>query len=314
MAEYIKLVNTAGLSREEWLCRRREGIGGSDIAAVAGLSPFRGAFDVYTDKIGLPKPDEENNAMYWGTVLEPIVAKEFERQTGKTVRRCNYTLQSTKTPFAFADVDRMINGENAGLECKTTNAFMAKEWENDEVPAAYICQCQWYMYVTGCEKWYIACLIGGQRFVHSVIERDSELISLLVEKAADFWENNVLKKVPPSANASSSCCEYIKQRYSTDNGSFVPMTSTIANAAAEVFKTKQREKELHSYRTGLENQIKLYMGEAQRGCCEKYETIWKTQNGPARLDIEALVKDYNIQDINDYYTPTTVRKFSVKER
>ena len=314
MAAYIKPVNSASLTRGEWLEWRRGGIGGSDIGAIAGLNPFRGAFDVYIDKtIGRPDDSSANGAIYWGTVLEPVVAKEFEKQTGKQVRRCNYILQSRKSAFAFADVDRMVVGENAGLECKTTCAFNYREWENGEVPASYIAQCQWYMYVTGCERWYIACLIGGQNFVRHTIERDDELISMLVGIGREFWKNNVLAGVPPEPDASRTCCDYIKNRFAADSGGSVLLTGELAKAAEEIVEIKKQEKLLKERRTCLENKVKLYMGGAARGECARLETTWKTQRGAPRLDVEALVRDYGIDNIRDYYTETKIRKFDIKE-
>ena len=47
------LVETEGLTREQWLNYRRLGIGGSDCAAIMGFSPFCTKRDLYYDKIGL---------------------------------------------------------------------------------------------------------------------------------------------------------------------------------------------------------------------------------------------------------------------
>ena len=55
------VVETTGLSREEWLNYRRQGIGGSDVAAVLGVSPFRTARDVYYDKLGISAVSDDNN-------------------------------------------------------------------------------------------------------------------------------------------------------------------------------------------------------------------------------------------------------------
>lgn len=315
MKAYTTVKKTSGMTRSEWLRVRRGGIGGSDIGSIAGANKFSSAYDVFMNKVhGYDKDLSENEAVYWGTVLEEVVAQEFCKRTGKRVKRLNAVLASNETPYAYANVDRMVVGENAGLECKTTNAFSGDEWEDGEVPSSYLCQCQWYMYVMGCDYWYIACLIGGQRFTYRRIDRDDELISILLACAKDFWENNVLKKLPPAPDASRACTEHIKERYPNDNGETVIMTQDIRNAADELCDIKRQEKHIKERRTELENQIKQYMGEAQRSVCEKYEVTWKTQRGASRLDVAALAADYDITDLSEYYLPAApVRKFIIKE-
>lgn len=309
-----KLATVLDMPREEWLKLRKGGIGGSDIGALMGVNPWNSPFNVFIDKTtDYIKDLSDNEAIYWGTTLEDIVAKEFERRTGKKVARVNALLQSEETPFAYANIDRRIVGEEAGLECKTTNAFNSEEWKNGEVPASYICQCQWYMYVTGFKKWYIACLIGGQKFVRYELIRDDELIKFMLEKAKEFWENNVLKNEAPPMDGSASCSEYLNEAYPEDNGESVMFTSECITYIEQLAEIKKQEKELKTQKNDLENKIKQYLGEAQSGVCEKYTVTWKTQNGAPKLDKEKLAKEIGAEFLGSFYTPTTVRKFSLKE-
>ena len=311
---YKKLANTLDMSQEEWLKWRKKGIGGSDIGTLMGFNQYSSPFMVFVDKTTDYNKDlSDNEAVYWGTTLEEIVAKEFEKRTGKKVRRLNSILQSIESPFALANVDFKIAGEKAGLECKTTNAFNSAEWQDDEIPASYICQCQWYMYVTGYERWHIACLIGGQRFVHKCIVRDDELIQYMVDVAKNFWENNVLKNEAPVVDGSDSCTEYLKDNYSVDNGAEIRLTSDISALVESLYDVKNQEKILSKQKTDLENRIKQYLGEAQSGMNEKYTVIWKTQRGRPKFDLERLCEDYGITDISGYYEETTLRKFTIKE-
>ncbi|HHR2781106.1 TPA: YqaJ viral recombinase family protein, partial [Listeria monocytogenes] len=84
-----------------------------------------------------------------------------------------------------------VVGEDAILECKTASAYLAKEWEADEVPATYLVQIQHYLAVTGKNKAYVAVLIGGNKFIWKEIERDDELINQIIAFELDFWETNV---------------------------------------------------------------------------------------------------------------------------
>lgn len=145
-----EMIHTAGMSREEWLEMRRTGIGGSDAGAVCGLNPYSSPMSVYYDKTAKDvKDDYDNEAMRQGRDLEDYVAGRFMEATGLKVRRSNMMYRSKEHPFMLADVDRLIVGEDAGLECKTASAYSADKWKNGEIPPYYQIQCYHYMAVTG---------------------------------------------------------------------------------------------------------------------------------------------------------------------
>lgn len=311
---YIKLANTLNMPREEWLKLRKGGIGGSDIGAIMGVNPYNSPFNVFIDKTtNYIKDLSDNEAVYWGNILEDVVAKEFENRTGKKVAKMNAILQSVETPFAYANIDRRIIGEEAGLECKTTNAFNADEWKDGEIPASYICQCQWYMYVTGFAKWYIACLIGGNKFVWYELRRDDELIGYMVERASEFWNNHVLSGEAPRVDGSPFCTEYLNEKYPNDNGESVMFTSYIIDVLENLVHCKEQKKVIERDIKNLENIIRQYMGEAETGTCEKYTVTWKTTNDAPKLDKEKLANEIGAEFLGTFYTPTTVRRFSIKE-
>ena len=118
------------LSHDEWLALRRKGIGGSDAASIMGVSAYSSPYRVWADKTGRLEPLEDNEAMRQGRDLEAYVAERFTEATGKKVRRNNYMIFSKKYPFMLANIDRLIVGENAGLECKTTNFLNLKQFKN----------------------------------------------------------------------------------------------------------------------------------------------------------------------------------------
>ena len=176
----ITKLSTLDMSHEEWLMQRRKGIGGSDAGALLGLNPYRGAYDVYADKIGMAPPVEDNEAMRQGRDLEAYVAERFEQETGKRVRRRNAIITNSEYPFALANIDREIVGEHAGLECKTTSVLNLTRYKNGEFPSEYYCQCMHYLMVTGWDKWYLAVLVYGTDFKIFEIERDEDEIAALV--------------------------------------------------------------------------------------------------------------------------------------
>lgn len=136
-------------NKDDWLRLRKSGLGGSDAGAVCGLNPYSSPLQVFCDKTTEEVQDHDNESMRQGRDLEEYVAKRFMEETGKKVRRSNFMYRSEEHPFMIADVDRLIVGEDAGLECKTANAYNADKWKDGKIPAHYIIQCCHYMAVTG---------------------------------------------------------------------------------------------------------------------------------------------------------------------
>lgn len=197
----LRLVSTKELSHGEWLAWRRNGLGGSDVSAICNMNRYRSPMSVFLDKIGELPELEDNEYMYWGRELEDIVAKEFSKRTGLRVRRENQILQHPEYPFMLSNVDRLIVGQNAGLECKTANEYAKDDWQGESVPKEYALQCHHYMACTGADRWYIAVLIGGNKFEWRVIERDEQIILSLIEIEQNFWKNHVEKRLPPPYGA-----------------------------------------------------------------------------------------------------------------
>lgn len=197
-----KLTATKNLPREEWLKWRKMGIGGSDAGAVCGLNPYRTALEVYLDKTSDSLETSDSEAMRQGREFEDYVARRFMEATGKKVRRANFMYYDEKNPFMLADVDRMVSGENAGLECKTASPYLAERWKNGKIPLFYQIQCHHYMSVCGADAWYIAVLVYGREFKFQRIERDERIQSDLIQIEKDFWESHVLKHKMPDPDGS----------------------------------------------------------------------------------------------------------------
>lgn len=194
------LRKTKGMSEAEWLTHRKKGIGGSDIAKIVGLSPFGNALSVYASKVGQADPVEDNEAMYWGRVLEDVVAQEFSRRNDLKVRRVNAVLQHPEHDWMLANIDRLIVSPEGVLECKSPGYWGGKHWSGEDgeikVPDEYLLQVQWYLGVTGLPYGYAAALIGGQNYVDVRVERDDELIAQLIEMGEQFWRMVEAREIP----------------------------------------------------------------------------------------------------------------------
>lgn len=304
----ITKVSTVGMSREEWLEARRHGIGGSDAGAIVGISKYASPYTVWLDKTGKLPDKEDNEAMRCGRDLEEYVAKRFCDATGKKVRRDNHIIKNSLYPFAHANVDRVIVGENAGLECKTTNTLDLKEFRGVEFPARYYCQCVHYIAVTGMERWYLAVLVYGKGFFIYTLERDQAEIDALMAAESDFWplvENNT----PPALDGGEASERAISTVYAESVPGSVQLFGR-EGLLEDYFRLKEQKKELEEQLGQIENTIKVEMGDNDSGVCSGFRVSWKTQQ---RSTFQA--KDFQRQHpeipLDGFYKISSSRPFKV---
>ncbi len=306
------LVNTLNMDHIQWLQARTQGIGGSDVSAIAGLNKWKSAVQVFLEKTqAIEKEDIQSEAAYFGNVLEEVVAKEFAKRTDLKVQRRNAILQHPEYPWMLANVDRLIVGGKIGLECKTASEYLKKEWEDEEVPAAYLLQCQHYMAVTGYEAWWIAVLIGGNKFVHKKIERDEELIQYLIDIEKDFWLNNVEKNEPPMFDGSDASTELLKHLYPESiTDSFVSLGKQEELLIEARDQVDREIKVLQEQKAEYENKIKAKLGTNEVGGTENYKVYWKSYK-TNRFDSKRFKVEH--PDLYEQYAKESIsRKFTVK--
>ena len=191
-----QVVDISHLTREEWLSYRRLGIGGSDVAAIMGISPFATSRDLYNDKVGVePVIEEESNwvALEVGHRLEDLVAEIFSKKTGLEVFPVRIMFRHPLYPFILADVDffvRMPDGSFAILECKTCNYNAKDKWADGNIPDHYVYQVRHYMAVMNIHHAFIACLWGNSEkdFVYYPLDRDLLEEENIIEQEEYFWK------------------------------------------------------------------------------------------------------------------------------
>lgn len=301
---------TREMTHEEWLNARRKSIGGSDAAAIVGLNNYSSPVRVWADKTGRLPAKETSEAMRQGTDLEEYVAKRFCEATGKKVRRSNAIYYNDEYPFAHANVDRIIDGEDAGLECKTTSALSLKSFAGGEYPDRYYVQCQHYMAVTGRDKWYLAVLVLGRDFKIFEIERDEDEISALMDAEADFWQY-VIRDEMPEVGGSDDDADVLATLMPEDNGETVELFGR-GSMLDELDELKARIKELDNRKSEIENTIKKDMGEASEGFCRDWRVTWKTSERKT-LDAKALKAALPELDLEPFYKVNKLRRFTVKK-
>lgn len=306
------LADRKKLSETEWLEVRRKGIGGSDAGAIAGLNPFKSAYSVYCDKLNLSPEQEDNEAMRQGRDFEEYVAMRFSEESGKKVKKCNYILRHSVYPFMLADVDRLVVGENAGLECKTTNVFNKTNYEEGEIPLSHYVQCVHYMAVTGADRWYLETLPFGRKPFLTVIERDEKEIRHLIELERLFWEENVGKQIEPMPDGSKRAAELLKKLYPSGDEEKECDLFAYETELSKILELESKIKEMEKERETCRQRVQAYMGESALGTTASgYKVTWKNQNR-ALIDAERL-KSEQPEIYGKYLKNTTSRIFRIKK-
>lgn len=295
-------------------------LGGSDISVVMGLNRYKTPLQLWLEKTQRVQPKDLSNveSVYFGNKLEQFVANEFSVRTGKDVRRAPKFYQHPKYPYMVAHIDRLITGEDALLECKTTSAFNKSEWETEEIPQEYILQVMWYLGITGRKVGWIAVLIGGQSFKYKQINFDAELFDKMVEKAKEFWEH-VTNDTPVDIVANDD--ETFKELYSKDNEVMIdlfPIDNTSQQACNTFEETvalyqenkmhiSNIEKENKLLKAKIEDLIKDNLGIQTPKYIVTWNTITKTSLDTTRL------KEERPETVEDYKMTSQYRMLKIKK-
>lgn len=305
-----RFVSTIGLPKEEWLAYRKMGITGTDAGAITGMNPFVSAFQIYQDKISEEVQNINSEKMRQGRDLEDYVARRFSEETGLKVRNANAIYQNEEHPIMLADFDRVIIGQQAGLECKTVSPYSADKWKDGAIPLHYQMQVQHYLAVSGYQCWYIAALILGQDFLIRKIERDEELIQYLITIEEKFWKEHVMQHRMPEPDGTKSCSEQIGKLYFKSDAE-----KTIELSGAEA-ALKRREElnqlidKLEKEKGQIDQKIQLQMQEAAYGITSNYRVSWVTAE-TKRLDTKKL-KTEKPEIYDKYCKSSSSRRFLVK--
>ena len=311
---YHTIADTRTLTHDEWLDLRRTGIGGSDAGAIMGVSPYKGAFSVWADKMGKLPPIEDNEAMRQGRDLEDYVARRFAEASGLRVRHEYSMLRSVEHPCMLADIDRRIIGERAGLECKTSRDITMARYRNGEYPMEYYCQCLHYLAVTGWDCWYLAVLVYGTDLLIYKICRDEVMddIEALIKAEEAFWDSHVVLDQPPAPDALDSTAAALGSVYPCEDGTTVCADQDADQALTELAALKAQRRALDRQITERENQIKAAMGEAEVLAGTSVSATWRSSERTT-ISKEKLLKAYPNINMDAITDRNVQRRFAIKE-
>lgn len=295
----LRLIKTTELNRDQWLDVRRAGIGSSDAAAAVGLNPYKSQLELWMEKTGrgaaLPQvdPNDESSPMYWGTLLEPIVAAHYTKRSGNRVRKVNAVLQHPKHPWMLANLDREVMGspDVSILECKTAGLNGARLWK-EGVPDYVQLQVMHQLAVTGKQAADVAVLICGQELQIFRIQRDEVQIQQLIQLEQAFWEY-VENDIQPPADGSDSSDLALRCLYPRDQGEVLDLSHETEMAAAfsDLLAIRQKLADATDLETKLKQRIQQRMGDASRAIFECGEVCWKRSKDSTALNLEQLLKE-----------------------
>lgn len=305
-------VSTENMPYADWLEVRKQGIGGSDASVVCGVSRYKSPVELWMEKINQLPAQEAGEAAYWGTLLETLVRTEFAKRTGIDVSKPSAILQSEEYPFMLANLDGVCEHPDLGpcvFEAKTASAYKAGEWEHT-IPDKYQLQIQHYMAVTGYAGAYIAVLIGGNTFRWKFIERDEELISMLVKLEADFW-NHVQDMTPPPLDGSDASKRFLSDKFPQSiSQSQITLPDTAADLLSQYDDACMQLEVITARKQEAENLLKEMMGENEVGISKGRIITWKSVS-QERLDSKTLKAEHPVL-YKKYASQTSYRRFTIK--
>ncbi|MHB8084303.1 MAG: YqaJ viral recombinase family nuclease [Dehalococcoidia bacterium] len=283
---------------------RSKGIGGTDISAIVGMNPFKTSLDVWLDKTGQSEPTPDNENMWWGREMEPVLARRYEKETKTLLLTPVPVLTHPTKPFLLGSPDALlmdgleskfnegIYHAKGGVDFKTSGR--PQEWGapgTDEIPQHYIIQAEWYMGLTGAQFWDIAVLLMGftRKFAIYRVHRDDELIGNLTEAGEIFWKDHVMANVCPPIDGSKAATEYLKRLYPQDREPLLEVVDPDIQLEIEGLRVAKVElKAWESRVAACENTVKAIIQEHEGLTGSFGKILWKKNRDGHSLDYKAM--------------------------
>ena len=285
-------------------------IGGSDISAVMGMNRYTTPLQLWSEKTGKlePKDLSDNEAVEMGHELEETVARMFTKRTGKKVRRAPKNYTHKEFDYMRCQVDRLVEGTDELLECKTASLWKEQEWADDEIPQEYILQVNWQLGITGRNIGHIAVLIGGQKFVYKEIKFDKLVFTAQEVAAGAFW-NMIQDKTPPVAIGDDN--KFIVELHPKEENAELQQAQELNDSIAMIQQLKATIKDTIDQKDELEAKLKQVIGDNLGVLTDEYKVTWKEQTS-VRVDVK-LLKEEQPEIYNRYATPSSTRVLRVRK-
>ncbi len=282
--------------KEEWLEGRFHGIGGSDAAAILGISPFKSRLQLWHEKVSKKIFSEPENELILqiGNVLEPIIADKYAQKTGRILEKRPQKIHP-EYPFIIGNIDREIVGDERGpgiLEIKTKGAWV--DWHGEDIPPYYMSQVQHYLSVYGYDWASFAVLdLGTRKITHTDVERDDKQISNIINEEKKFW-NLVEKGTPPEVDNSKVCGDFLKEYYGKSEDITIDLieNNDATKWAMSLRDVRSQKHLLESQEDECKNHLMTLVGSAEKALGNNFKISWKAPKDKEVFDLEKFKIDH----------------------
>ncbi len=299
------------MENAQWLEERRKGIGGSDVAAILGLSPFRTAFQVYQEKRKEVEDWQGNDLTDWGKRMEPAIRQWYSDKTGRSVRLPDKIIYNEKYPFMLASLDGFTD-DRRGVEIKTARS--GKDWGEpgtSEIPDYYAVQCHHYMIVTGFPVFDVPVSIGGGSPELYEVPEDKELHEMIIEAEAKFWHRVVDGNPPEPVTYADAVARFGKSG-----------TEGVVQATGDIINWIRGLRDVRLSISAFEEQEEDLKGKLIIALGDNGDTIvnsegkklitYKLGNGAKRFDAKLFEKDNPVLYQKYLKQSEPIRRFLLK--
>lgn len=313
-----QILDKTNLTENDWQAYRQKqvGIGGSDVATILGLNPYKSTFSLWLEKTGQIESEKiENENIEWGNILEPVIREKFAKETGFEVKENPWVLQHDTHEFMVANIDGEVfdpdMGEWGVLEIKTAGERMKGDW-TDGPPHHYMLQVQHYLAVMDYNYGYICCLIGGNHFVYFKIERDDYVIDKIISVEKEFVQL-VEDNIAPEITGHSVDTEWLAKTYPLDNQETGELGAELELLALRYSEIQAKQKALQEEADYIKNRIKLEAKEFKILESERVKVSMPTIK-KIIFDSKSFSSDH--PDLHEQYKTkeSSYRNFTVKMR
>ena len=275
-------------------------IGGSDVSAILGVSPWKSPFQLYQEKIGAfceeatkAKQKLFDRGHRWEpVVVEMLVDELLDRGHDVQIIDRNARYQDPEFPFLACELDLelLIDGEEHNAEIKTVSPFAAKAWgeqDTDEIPLYYAAQVMHGLMVKPRKRAIVAALIGVDDLRLHQIERDEETIAAIRAKEVEFWRRVQERDAPEPTTADD-----VKWLYARDGGIVMEADEELVRLCEEIRQGKDIAKQCDARIETLSTRLKCAMGHASTLVYQGQRlATWKSNKDSVKTDWQAAYLD-----------------------
>lgn len=293
------------LNNQDFTRERAKYLGGSDLGAILGLSKYRTAVDVWLEKTGKYLSHQDSLPLRFGKFAEAFVAQEYANLTSHHLVQHEDAVTHPQHNYLQGHIDRFIRPSDEPLfdaqgkclaqgllECKTANPFAKQEWGDagsDQVPLPYLIQCAWYLLLTQVPHCDVAVLFGNAELRVYQIPRDPELEILLLDHAVRFWEDHVLKDIPPAAQNEAD----YQHVFAKGSPRTIEASPEIAKLTQELLRVQEHIEQQEQQVSQMKQRIMGVMEDAEiLNFDGKVLATWKAPKPSVRLDAKRLTEEH----------------------